>query len=191
MKIDLRLCTILVFLFTAKTIPAADYSAQPLYGIFKSAPFFFPAWEYDTGGEGVAYHDSDSENQNTNSVRISEGVDLWDAPVAGGGYRVGWTRPGEWLRYSFKVPIQRNYQLRFKISFDSPENTSAVIAYRFLRSGHQGRSLVTPTGGWNLPENMDAGVVNLSEGHETLEVYFESVTNIKGECPDFWSFELL
>jgi hypothetical protein len=83
---------------------------------------------YDTGGEGVAYHDSDPENHGSgelnpvdgsylHSFRIDEGVDtsyvkyhdeIDNSPFnrvlpEEGLLYVGWTVPGEWLKYTVQV----------------------------------------------------------------------------------------
>lgn len=82
---------------------------------------------YDRGGEGVAYHDSDSKNNGSgalnpadgtylNQFRMDEGVDISytkfhdqidDSPYdlvlpPENQFYVGWTEPGEW----FKITVQ-------------------------------------------------------------------------------------
>lgn len=85
---------------------------------------------YDKGGEGVAYHDTDSVNNGSgklnpadgsylNEFRMKEGVDISYTKTGGiddNPYNVvapamkqlyvGWTQPGEWLNYSVLVPKQ-------------------------------------------------------------------------------------
>lgn len=82
---------------------------------------------YDIGGEGIAYHDSDSSNNGSgklnpangdfyNEFRMKEGVDISYTKTNGiddNPYNtvkpqmkqlyVGWTVPGEWIRYSVEV----------------------------------------------------------------------------------------
>jgi hypothetical protein len=82
---------------------------------------------YDTGGEGVAYHDKDSVNNGSgklnpangtflNEFRMNEGVDISYTKKNGidstefnlvertmGELYVGWTEPGEWINYSVEV----------------------------------------------------------------------------------------
>jgi M6 family metalloprotease-like protein len=55
---------------------------------------------FDDGGEGIAYHDTNPENSG-NNYRRDEGVDIYY--ITGGGYGVGWTQAGEWLQYSVDV----------------------------------------------------------------------------------------
>jgi hypothetical protein len=90
---------------------------------------------YDKGGEGVAFHDSDSINSGSgrlnpangtflNEFRINEPVDIsytkptpvddnpynFEKPVLGQLY-VGWTNPGEWINYTVDVKQTGSYQV--------------------------------------------------------------------------------
>ena len=90
---------------------------------------------YDLGGEGVAYHDSDSINNGSgklnpangdffNEFRMKEGVDISFTksrnidinpfnkvePELNQLY-VGWTQPDEWINYSVNVKKAGTYQI--------------------------------------------------------------------------------
>ncbi len=64
-------------------------------------PGVIEAENFDRGGEGFTYHDSDAENEGTTAYRSdSEGVDI----VSGnGGYVIGYTASNEWLEYTVNV----------------------------------------------------------------------------------------
>lgn len=92
---------------------------------------------YDLGGEGIAYHDLDSINSGSgklnkaddsylNGFRINESVDISytkfrNPPIDNTIYNfvepekdqfyMGWTKPGEWIKYSIQVLTEGNYQL--------------------------------------------------------------------------------
>jgi len=90
---------------------------------------------YDFGGEGVAYHDTDPENHGSgelnpangsylNEFRMEEGVDtsytkgngVDDSPFnlvepELGQLYVGWTEPGEWVKYTVDVDQTGLYQV--------------------------------------------------------------------------------
>ena len=72
-----------------------------------SIPGILQAENFDRGGEGFTYHDSDSQNEGTNAYRTdSEGVDI----VSGnGGYVIGYTAANEWLDYSVDVKEAGEY----------------------------------------------------------------------------------
>lgn len=92
---------------------------------------------YDKGGEGVAFHDSDSINSGSgrynkadgsylHEFRINEAVDISytkfrDPPIDNSAYNfvdpekdqlyIGWTAPGEWTKYTIDVEIEGTYSL--------------------------------------------------------------------------------
>lgn len=92
---------------------------------------------YDIGGEGIAYHDTDSFNSGSgklnkadgsylNEFRMNEAVDISftkfrNPPIDNTQFNfvepgkdqlyVGWTKPGEWTKYSIEVETEGNYQL--------------------------------------------------------------------------------
>ncbi len=56
---------------------------------------------FDSGAEGMTYHDSDNQNEGTSAYRNdSEGVDI---VTGNGGYAIGYTSSGEWLEYTVDV----------------------------------------------------------------------------------------
>jgi len=74
--------------------PRAPYKKVELPGIIQ-------AEDYDTGADGIAYHDSDNTKEgDAASYRDDGGVDI----VKGnGGYAIGYTSSGEWLEYTVNV----------------------------------------------------------------------------------------
>jgi len=90
---------------------------------------------YNTGGEGVAYHDSDSVNNGSgklnpangdflNEFRMKEGVDISytkshdidnnpysKVPPQMNQLYVGWTKPGEWINYTVNVKESGKYKV--------------------------------------------------------------------------------
>ncbi|MFO7671837.1 MAG: carbohydrate-binding protein [Bacteroidales bacterium] len=92
---------------------------------------------YDFGGEGIAFHDSDSVNSGSGGLnkadgsylhefRINEAVDIsytkfQDPAIDNTPFNfvdqekdqlyVGWTKPGEWAKYTIDVETDGTYQL--------------------------------------------------------------------------------
>ena len=98
---------------------AGRLNATAMYALFSPAerqptslPGRIEAEDYDTGGEGVAYHDDETTNLG-GVYRPAEGVDIEPLPNSQ-GYNVGWIRPGEWLRYTVSVPSGGPYSLRVR-----------------------------------------------------------------------------
>lgn len=109
-----------------------NYQGTPFQdSVYQGGPQIIPGRircaYYDFGGEGVAYHDSDPVNHGSgelnpvdgsylHSFRINEAVDTTYVKGDGtddnpyntvvpepGMLYVGWTEPGEWLKYTVKV----------------------------------------------------------------------------------------
>jgi uncharacterized delta-60 repeat protein len=62
------------------------------------------AEDFDIGGEGWTYHDTEAANVGTAAYRPAEGVDIEPTTDAGGGYNVGFTKAGEWIEYTVTNP---------------------------------------------------------------------------------------
>jgi uncharacterized delta-60 repeat protein len=84
---------------------------------FKGAPFQpnqqIEAEDFDAGGEGVAYHDTERQNLG-GAYRPLEGVDVQPTGDVGGGYNVGFARPGEYLTYAVDSPSGGTYGLQIR-----------------------------------------------------------------------------
>ena len=107
---------------------------------------------YDFGGEGIAFHDLDSINSGSgqlnkpngtylNSFRINEAVDISytkfkDPAIDNSNYNfveplkdqlyIGWTKAGEWTKYTVKVEQSGNYQIG--LMFTSNKNGKISLA---------------------------------------------------------------
>jgi beta-glucanase (GH16 family) len=97
---------------------------------------------YDTGGEGFAYHDIDSDNQGSGS-RQDEGV---DTEANDGGENVGWIETGEWLEYTVNVENSNTYDIEIRIA--SPNSTGKFML-SFNGDDRTGNVLVPYTGAWS------------------------------------------
>jgi hypothetical protein len=107
---------------------------------------------YDFGGEGISFHDTDSSNSGSgalnpangtylNEFRINEPVDIsytkfrepaidnspynFVEPIKDQLY-VGWTKPGEWVKYTVNVQEEGTYRLG--IMFTSNKNGKISIS---------------------------------------------------------------
>jgi len=107
---------------------------------------------YDLGGEGIAYHDSDSTNSGSGQLnpadgsylhefRMKEAVDIsytkFQEPAIDNNpfnvaepqkdqLYVGWTKPGEWIKYTVDVKKSGTYELG--IMFTSNKNGKISIS---------------------------------------------------------------
>lgn len=140
------------------------YNGSPI-----NLPGVVEAEEYDLGGEGVAYHDSDPRN-NGIPFRPNEGVDIEGCGDIGGGYDVGWIVTGEWMEYTVNV-TQSGY-------YDITARTASVPgggAYHIEFNGVNvtGRKSVPVTGGWQFWTDVVTTAVYLNQGQQVMRFAIE------------------
>jgi hypothetical protein len=120
---------------------------------------------YDEGGEGIAYHDDDAVNNGSgrlnpvngtflNEFRMQEGVDISytkgrnidntiynKVPCDTGSLYVGWTKPGEWIRYTVQVAKSGIYE----VSTQYTANGEGTISLQADREAETPPLLITST----------------------------------------------
>jgi hypothetical protein len=151
------LCTILMMQTACKTRnTSGNYKGRPYSdSIYKKGAQAIPGKlqceYYDLGGEGVAYHDSDSTNSGSgklnpadgsylNEFRIKEAVDISytkfrDPAIDNNPFNfiepekdqlyVGWTNPGEWTKYTVNVEAEGTYKLGLMFT----SNKGGIISF--------------------------------------------------------------
>jgi poly(hydroxyalkanoate) depolymerase family esterase len=113
-----------------------DYSNNLLTGSLR-----IEAENFDSGGEGVAYHELTATNLG-GQYRTNEAVDIETTTDTGGGYDVTGTTAGEWLEYTIYVSEPGLYNLALRVA-----GTTAGSA-QVLAGGINGTNL---TGAWTVP----------------------------------------
>lgn len=151
----------------------AVYDLRYLKFIRKGVPMPIPGVitleDYDTGGEGVAYHDANTGN-NGNKYRSGEGVDIDFSRNDGGGFQVGWTETGEWMNYTVNVKETGLYTAsilvgtnrddgKFHISFDGQDVTGSLAVPN--TTDHHKRKVVSSS-------------VYLTKGVHVMQFYVEN-----------------
>lgn len=124
--------------------------------------------DYDRGGQGKAYSDSEVLN-NGNAYRTNEGVDVeMNSP---GNFNVGWTNDGEWMEYTMNVKENSLYTI--KASVASPNNNSRI---RFRMDGKDitGSVTIPNTGGWQNYRTTSSTEINLNAGIHILQLFEET-----------------
>ena len=131
-------------------------------------PGTIEAENFDQGGEGMSFHDSDANNQGDATYRNdNEGLDL----VKGNnGTAIGYTANGEWTEYTIDVKEPGEYSYEATCSNGSDTNGGFNIA---LVKGTAVTTIakvtVTPTGDWNTYKVMTGKLgKNLAVGQQVL-----------------------
>lgn len=130
--------------YTSAKKEISIYVAQtPFNGVPFKIPGKVEAEEYDFGGEGNAYHDTDDKN--SEGTTRNDGVDV--KPTC-----VGYTQVGEWLEYTVDVEVEDEYIVESRVA--SGSNGAAFTFYldnEFIVPGDDG----TPGGFVNVPNTGD------------------------------------
>jgi hypothetical protein len=141
----------------------------PNPGFPSAIPGKIEAENYDAGGEGVAYHDTETANQG-GQYRSTEGVDIQSCSDTGGGYNIGWTDPGEWLEYTVNVSTAGTYNIATRVAAPSAGGTFHI---EFNGVDKTGNITVPVTGGWQNWTTVNA-TAHLSAGTQVMRFYISA-----------------
>lgn len=158
----ISICAIcLVGISSCQVNSLRDYKGKPYSDVVcQGAPQTIPGKlqceYYDLGGEGVAYHDTDTINSGSgrlnpadgsylNEFRINEAVDISytkfrEPAIDNNAYNfaepekdqlyVGWTAPGEWTKYTVSITEAGSYKIG--LMFTSNQNGKISISVNDL-----------------------------------------------------------
>jgi regulation of enolase protein 1 (concanavalin A-like superfamily) len=164
---------------TPTTAPQSPYTGTPF-----AAAQTVQAENFDNGGEGVAYHDTDSSNAFT-KYRTT-GVDIGNSTDSGSSPYVGNTRVGEWLEYSFKLKKTSTYDLNLRLAM---LGKGARIHMEWDGVDKTGLIAVANTGGWQNWKTITHNAISLGSGNHTLRLYIDK-GNGSGDGPNINWFSL-
>jgi len=180
------------------------YTHSPYLGKPVLLPGAVEMENYNLGGEGIAYHDSDpfinQGNQYGNNYRVNEGVDIQPTIDLGGGYNIGWLSNGEWLNYFIDISKSGHYKITTRVA--SPNN-SGGFKIEIDGIDKTGNLIVPSTGDWQNWTDVICDNVYLEQGVHLLTVHIMnggfninkmifslSTTNINDESYNTNSFQL-
>lgn len=129
-------------------------------------PGVIEAENFDNGGEGVAYHDSEAVNYG-NEYRPGEGVDIQSCSE--GGYNVGWTSAGEWMEYTVNVASSGGYTIDAHVA---TPNDGAGFHIEINGDNLSGVVAVPNTGDWQNWQIVSS-TVNLAAGQHVLRLVID------------------
>lgn len=141
----------------------------PFGGTPAAVPGRIQAENFDNGGEGIAWHDTDAANQGGQYRQTS--VDISATADTGGGFTVGWIKAGEWLNYTINVASNGTYTLAARVANPSAGGTLHMEVDGVNVTG----SLSIPnTGGWDTWQTITKSGVQLTAGQHALRVAFDT-----------------
>jgi lysophospholipase L1-like esterase len=155
------------------TFTTASSGEAPFGGTPAAIPGTIQFENYDVGGEGVAYHDNDGVN--SGGQYRNDGVDIEICGDSGGGFDVGWTSTGQWLRYTVNVMAAGTRTVSFRVAAAAAVGATAGQFHIQTPSGTNlsGTINVPGTGGWQTYTNVTASIT-LPAGEQILELFEET-----------------
>ncbi|MEM1214667.1 MAG: cellulase family glycosylhydrolase, partial [Bacteroidota bacterium] len=135
---------------------------------FNATPLQIPGQiemeEYDNGGEGLAYHDNDPNNQAA-GFRLGEGVDIG---ALGNGYLLEYVESGEWIEYTVNVAEAGLYEVTANVA---SEQANGLFSINFENNNANTNFTVPNTGGWYVFQQEDANnQLELSAGEQVFRL---------------------
>ncbi|MDT4895746.1 MAG: hypothetical protein QOH25_823 [Acidobacteriota bacterium] len=150
---------------------------------FKGAPAVMPGRieveDFDNGGEGVAYHDLDVNN-NGGQYR-TDGADVRAVGSASNAYVVFNTGAGEWLKYMFNLAATGNYDLGVTVASRLEGGTFHL---EIDGVNVTGQLKVPTTGGWQTYQQVRKIGVRLNQGAHVLRLVLDT-NGVEGVVADF------
>lgn len=152
-----KVCVLLFLLFWGMLLFSQPYNGSPA-----SIPGSIEAEDYDLGGEGVAYHDSDSGN--TTGDYRSDNVDI---ETNSQGYHISYIANGEWLRYAVDVGAGNYY---IKIYSASAAGMGHAISFEMDGDTISGLITLPTNGSWTDFVLTTYGPVSLSGNEHIMRI---------------------
>jgi len=144
-------------------------TSQPYTGTPYALPGTVQFENYDSGGEGIAYHDGTSGN--SGGQYRSNSVDIGTTADTGGGYNIGWVHAGEWLKYTVNVAAAGTYSLDVRVAQNGTGGTFHVEVDGVDKTG----AIAVPnTGGWQAWTTVTKTGVTFAAGRHIVRVVMDA-----------------
>lgn len=158
-----------------RTVKIEAFISLPFKGphiLSKDAALILPARDFDLGGEGNGYHDSDKNNSAGSKYRADNGDPNSPGVDIEGGGNLGYVNDGEWLLYTVEVKDAGVYSAQLGAS-----GNSATGSYYIEVDGVNKTGLidVPHSGSWsNWKWHPEVGKeLTLTEGKHTIKLYIK------------------
>ncbi|MFW5878108.1 MAG: family 16 glycosylhydrolase [bacterium] len=132
-------------------------------------PGIIEAVDYDYGGEGLAYHDSNSGNEGP-GPRQNNDVDTEYGD--NGNPSVGWIASGEWLEYTIEVDSASYYEVSMRVATQNA--SGGPFSLLFNNEVLLSDITVANTGGWASFTTITAGTVYLTGEDSLMRIDFRN-----------------
>lgn len=134
----------------------------PFAGVIQ-IPGRLEAENYDRGGQGIAFNDTDPQNRG--NVYRADAVDIYGSTTT--GFQVGYTQTGEWLEYTINVQTAGIYRWNARVSAGADAS-----GFRLLLNGNNISEEINPvnSGTWDTYTLNTGLTTSLPAGQHILRV---------------------
>lgn len=139
------------------SVPQSPYSGEPA-----AIPGTLIATEYDFGGAGKAYADSDEQN-NGDGPRETESV---DTEATQEGNTVGWIEGNEWIEYTVNVEEPGNYTLSVRTAAITQQTNAFYLEVDGINVTD--KISVPSSGDWATFQTVEVKNIQLTSGVQVL-----------------------
>jgi len=153
------------FTIASSVTPNTAFGGTPA-----AVPGRIEAENFDIGASGEAYYDTTAGNKG-GEYRTTD-VDLGPTADGGDGYYIGWTRAGEWLKYSVNVTSGGTYTLETRLA---NIGTGATFHVEVDGVDRTGPIAVPDTGAWDAWQTISTPGIALSAGPHALRVVLDTI----------------
>ncbi|MGW8227253.1 MAG: carbohydrate-binding protein [Gammaproteobacteria bacterium] len=150
------------------------HQQSPYNGVAQDLQGRIQAENFDYGGQGFAYNDSEFNSWRDTDLRTLEKVDL---ERGGSGQVVGYLRDGEWIEHTVNAPVAGYYTIRARVSSTS-DNGKIAVEFRDPATDTVMASTpeitVDSTGGYDNYQDLSLPGVTLNPGNYVMRTRFRS-----------------
>ena len=144
--------------------------STPFTGTPVPLPGLIEAENFDNGGINIAYYDTNAGNRG--GTYRSTDVDIAPTTDGGAGYNVGWTKAGEWLKYTVSVASTGTYTLETRLA---TIGTGATFHVEVDGVDRTGPIPVPDTGTWDAWRTIATTGISLTAGQRVVRVVFDTI----------------
>ncbi|MCR6637551.1 MAG: carbohydrate-binding protein [Sporocytophaga sp.] len=148
-----------------------ELKQEPFNGSAHLIPGRIEAEEYDLGGEGLAYHEANTNGNEGGATFRNDEVDIETTGDVDGTYNISYILQGEWLAYTVEVAGTGSYDLDLRVAADGDGKT-----FHIEMDGNNvtGPISVPNTGGWQTWQTITVKDVPLTAGKNIMKIVFDA-----------------
>ncbi|HLN72290.1 MAG TPA: family 43 glycosylhydrolase, partial [Prolixibacteraceae bacterium] len=144
----------------------------PYKGITRQVPGVIEAEDYNEGGQGKGYSDSDPSNTQ-GKYRLNEGVDI--ESYSAGSYSIGNTNDGEFTNYTVEVTADGIYDVQCVVASGV---TNGGGFHLEIDDRKVTGKLAVPNKGWATWQTITAGIIPLTKGVHVFKFFTYGGMNV-------------